>query len=52
MVVRQQGQVLLSQQQAVEALAQDRFEALVATGTEVECPLAGGFQTRFAMRLA
>ncbi|MDT4856179.1 hypothetical protein FQZ97_905600 [compost metagenome] len=48
-VVRQQGQVLLGQWQVFQALAQDRFEALVATGAEAEGSPAGGFQTRFAM---
>lgn len=51
-VARQQRQVRLGQRQALEALAQDRLEAPVATGAEAECTLAGRLQALLAMRLA
>lgn len=51
-VVRQQGQVGLSQRQAFQTLAQDRFEALVAARTEAEGATAGQLQAHFAMGLA
>ncbi len=52
MVVRQQGQVGLSQRQVFQPLAQDRFEALVAARAEAEGASAGQLQTHFAMGLA
>ena len=50
--VGQQRQILLGQWQALQALAQDRFEAFVTARAQRQRTLASGFQPLFAVLFA